>query len=108
MDWLLCGVIDVISKLGVLDCFVRCCREFRLVLTPDRSVFAEDAVFEGSSGRRVQFDPGKAYSGTLEGKFNSDSRLIAQSVQQWTVDNQRQCLRLLESVDESIFLTMQV
>lgn len=80
----MCGVIDVISKLGVviLDCFVRCCREFRLVLTPDRSVFAEDAVFEGSSGRRVQFDPGKAYSGTLEGKFNSDSRLIAQSVQQ--------------------------
>ncbi|KAG8242948.1 hypothetical protein J6590_055671 [Homalodisca vitripennis] len=42
-------------------------REFRLVLSPDRSTFAEDAVFEGTSGRRVQFDPGKAYSGTLEG-----------------------------------------
>uniref|UniRef100_A0A1B6G4V0 ADAM10 endopeptidase n=1 Tax=Cuerna arida TaxID=1464854 RepID=A0A1B6G4V0_9HEMI len=41
-------------------------REFRLVLSQDRSTFAEDAVFEGSSGRRVQFDPGKAYSGTLE------------------------------------------
>lgn len=38
-----------------------------MVLTPDRSVFAEDAVFEGTHGRRLQFDPGKAYSGTLEG-----------------------------------------
>lgn len=44
-------------------------REFKLVLRPDRTIFAEDAIFEGTSGKRLQFDPGKAYVGTLEGKL---------------------------------------
>ncbi|XP_018900359.2 LOW QUALITY PROTEIN: uncharacterized protein Kul [Bemisia tabaci] len=41
-------------------------RTFNLVLTPDHGLFAEDAVFEASNGRRVTFDPGKAYTGVVE------------------------------------------
>uniref|UniRef100_A0A1B6CZV7 ADAM10 endopeptidase n=1 Tax=Clastoptera arizonana TaxID=38151 RepID=A0A1B6CZV7_9HEMI len=41
-------------------------REFRLVLWPDHTIFSEDAVFEDTAGRRLQFDPGKAYTGTLQ------------------------------------------
>ncbi|KAJ4437711.1 hypothetical protein ANN_17856 [Periplaneta americana] len=42
-------------------------RVFRLLLRPDGSVFSRDVVFESSSGRQLQFDPGKMYAGTLEG-----------------------------------------
>lgn len=41
-------------------------RVFRLLLRPDGSVFSRDVVFESSSGRQLQFDPGKMYAGTLE------------------------------------------
>lgn len=46
-----------------------CFRVFRLMLRPDREVFSPDAVFEGSFGRQLNFDPGKVYAGTLEGEF---------------------------------------
>lgn len=37
------------------------------MLTPDRSVFAEDVVFENSNGHRLEFDSDHVYTGTLEG-----------------------------------------
>lgn len=40
-----------------------------MVLTPDRSIFAEDVVFEDSQGSRLEFDPEQAYTGTLEGNL---------------------------------------
>jgi hypothetical protein len=46
-----------------------CYRVFRLLLRPDRTLFSLDAVFEGSSGRQLHFDPGKVYIGALEGEF---------------------------------------
>jgi hypothetical protein len=44
------------------------CRDFRLKLFPDKEVFSEDVSFVTGSGRKLSFDPGKAYVGTLEGK----------------------------------------
>nr|CAD7438304.1 unnamed protein product [Timema bartmani] len=45
-------------------------RVFKLRLTPDTNIFADDVVFEGTKGA-VDFDPRKAYIGTLEGKFSA-------------------------------------
>ncbi|XP_001945603.2 disintegrin and metalloproteinase domain-containing protein 10 [Acyrthosiphon pisum] len=41
-------------------------RTFKMLLTPDEKLFADDVVFEGSGDRPIPFDPGKAYVGTLE------------------------------------------
>ncbi|XP_075231361.1 kuzbanian-like [Lycorma delicatula] len=41
-------------------------REFRLVLWPDNEVFCSDVIFEDGAGRRLQYDLGSAYIGTLE------------------------------------------
>ncbi|XP_050543022.1 disintegrin and metalloproteinase domain-containing protein 10 isoform X2 [Daktulosphaira vitifoliae] len=41
-------------------------RTFKMLLTPDQKLFADDVVFEGAKNRPIQFDPGKAYAGTLE------------------------------------------
>lgn len=40
-----------------------------MLLTPDARLFADDVVFESSGDRPIPFDPGKAYVGTLEGKY---------------------------------------
>lgn len=55
----------VLRILCVFDC-----RVFKLVLRPDHSLFAEDVVFEGENGRTIDFDPGKAYVGNLEGTYD--------------------------------------
>lgn len=42
---------------------------FKLLLRPDQSLFADDVEFEGAKGKRIDFDVGTAYIGTLEGKW---------------------------------------
>lgn len=44
-------------------------RVFKLLLRPDQSLFADDVEFEGAKGKRIDFDVGTAYIGTLEGKW---------------------------------------
>nr|CAD7589434.1 unnamed protein product [Timema genevievae] len=51
---------------------------FKLRLTPDTNIFADDVVFEGTKGA-VDFDPRKAYIGTLEGKFSQPADLLSNS-----------------------------
>ncbi|XP_076644543.1 disintegrin and metalloproteinase domain-containing protein 10 isoform X2 [Halictus rubicundus] len=46
-------------------------RVFKMRLTRDTSLFGEDVVFEGSSGREIAFDPHHAYTGTLDDDENS-------------------------------------
>ncbi|XP_050421429.1 disintegrin and metalloproteinase domain-containing protein 10 [Adelges cooleyi] len=41
-------------------------RTFKILLTPDDKLFADDVVFEGAGDRPIPFDPGKAYTGYLE------------------------------------------
>jgi len=43
-----------------------------MLLTPDEKLFADDVVFESSGDRPIPFDPGKAYIGTLEGKYDTN------------------------------------
>lgn len=47
-------------------------REFKLKLRPDSNIFAEDVVFESTNGV-VNFDPAKAYTGTLS---DDDSAIV--------------------------------
>jgi hypothetical protein len=44
------------------------CRTFELRLTPDRDLFAEDVVFEGTRGP-LEFELQRAYKGTLKGEL---------------------------------------
>lgn len=48
---------------------------FRLKLTPDSSVFAEDVTFESTRGP-LAFDPGITYTGILEGKQASNRSVM--------------------------------
>lgn len=36
---------------------------------PDNEVFCDDVIFEDGAGRRLHYDMGRAYVGTLEGMF---------------------------------------
>lgn len=66
----------VTIKKSIICGIVGAYRVFKLLLRPDHSLFAEDVEFEGEKGRKIDFDPGTAYIGTLEGIFIQKPSLI--------------------------------